>query len=107
MADEFRGSVRTQSNVLLGTPAYMSPEQCRGSKNVSDKTDVYALGVILFEMLTGRLPDWRCRRELTWRFCARGAPTPLSTPPVSRLGSPVSAATRPMLSRCSLALTVE
>jgi serine/threonine-protein kinase len=49
MADEYRGSVRTQVNVIMGTPAYMAPEQCRGSKGVADKTDVYALGVMLFE----------------------------------------------------------
>ena len=56
MADEFRGSVRTQVNVIMGTPAYMAPEQCRGSKGVGDRTDVYALGCILFEMLSGRTP---------------------------------------------------
>lgn len=56
MADEYRGSVRTQVNVIMGTPTYMAPEQCRGSKGVADKTDVYALGVMLFEMLAGRPP---------------------------------------------------
>ncbi|MFO0576287.1 MAG: serine/threonine-protein kinase [Polyangia bacterium] len=56
MADEYRGSVRTQVNVIMGTPAYMAPEQCRGSKGVADKTDVYALGVMLFEMMAGRPP---------------------------------------------------
>jgi len=42
--------------MLLGTPIYMSPEQCRGAKNVGDRSDVYALGVMLFEMLAGRPP---------------------------------------------------
>ena len=54
MADEYRGSVRTQVNVIMGTPAYMAPEQCRGSKGVADKTDVYALGVMLFEQRSDR-----------------------------------------------------
>ena len=56
MADEYRGTVRTQLNVIMGTPAYMAPEQCRGSRGVAGKTDVYALGCILFEMLSGRTP---------------------------------------------------
>ncbi len=41
---------------VMGTPRYMSPEQCKGSSNVDGKTDVYALGVLMFIMLTGKLP---------------------------------------------------
>lgn len=51
-----QGSVQTRATELLGTPIYMSPEQCRGAKGVDEKTDVYALGVMMFEMLTGRPP---------------------------------------------------
>lgn len=50
------GQVKTRTNMIMGTPRYMAPEQCRAAREADDKADVYALGIMLYEMLAGRVP---------------------------------------------------
>jgi serine/threonine-protein kinase len=48
------GVAMTRTSALMGTPLYMSPEQMRSSKDVDSRTDIWALGAILFELMAGR-----------------------------------------------------
>ncbi len=57
LADEGEATIRlTRPGAVMGTPYYMSPEQARGEANVDASVDLYAVGVMLYEALTGRLP---------------------------------------------------
>ena len=54
--DPMEQSSQTRTGMMVGTPLYMAPEQCRGGSNIDDKADVYSLGVMLYRMLCGRPP---------------------------------------------------
>lgn len=47
---------QTKTGTVMGTPAYMSPEQCRDAKLATDRSDVYSLGILLYQTLAGRPP---------------------------------------------------
>lgn len=77
----FDGTQLTRDDQAIGTPAYMSSEQVDGSGDVDTRTDVYALGVMLFEVLLGALPYER-EAYRGWAAVAaqlhRDPPTPLA-----------------------------
>jgi serine/threonine-protein kinase len=56
LADEQTAGFKTQTGALMGTPAYMSPEQCMGRADLDHRTDIYAVGCILFHLFCGRPP---------------------------------------------------
>ena len=70
--------VRTSTGIAVGTPTYMSPEQAAGEKSVDYRTDLYALGVIAYEILTGAPPFTASSRQAMMTAHLAARPRPLS-----------------------------
>jgi len=76
-AEDERSSAR---NTVMGTPQFMAPEQILTPDNVDQRADIYALGVILYEMLTARRPFQNDDPEALLHSIVKDAPPPLERP---------------------------
>ncbi|GAB4523105.1 MAG: hypothetical protein Tsb0020_41560 [Haliangiales bacterium] len=84
----------TASGALLGSPPYMSPEQCLGAADVDHRTDLYSLGIILFRMLCGRRPF--VKKTAGEYIVAHTSEPP---PPIQQLNPQVSPAVAAIVTR--------
>ncbi len=73
------GQRMTQTGLSLGTPQYMSPEQAMGEKHIDARTDVYALGAVIYEMLAGDAPFTGSSVQAIVAKVLTERPTPLHT----------------------------
>ena len=83
IAKDLDATALTATGRTLGTAAYMSPEQIRGTPAVSHKTDLYALGVVLYQMLTGK-PPFEGSTPVVLMHCHLNEPPPRPSAKVAR-----------------------
>ncbi len=82
IAKFIRGERLTSTDAILGTPYYMSPEQSTGRGKIDARTDVYALGVLLYELTTGKLPfDGETYMSIVFKHVNEPAPPPRTINP--------------------------
>jgi serine/threonine-protein kinase len=77
----------TRPGVVVGSPVYMSPEQARGQRDVDGRTDIYSVGVMLFECVTARLPfEADTFNDLLFKIVLEDAPDPRTYRPELEAG---------------------
>jgi serine/threonine-protein kinase len=95
---QFGGSVagaKTHASALMGSPLYMSPEQMRSARDVNSQTDIWAIGIVLFELFTGKTPFMG--ESLPEVFHRVGSEPP---PPLRELRPEVSVGLERVILRC-------
>jgi len=93
--DEGDDSVLTREGMTLGTPSYMSPEQFHDTRSVDKRADIYSLGVMLYEMTTGKKPFPGNISAETLRLIQQG-----KYPPPRKVNPKVSRFVARMIRRC-------
>ncbi|MDX1524063.1 MAG: serine/threonine-protein kinase, partial [Anaerolineae bacterium] len=76
--------VLTRTGFIVGTPAYIAPEQAGGQRPVDGRADIYALGVVLYQMVTGQIPFQGTTPEVLHAHVYTPPPSPLQWVKISR-----------------------
>lgn len=87
--DSIEKKHRTAIGRQIGTPGHMAPEQLMGASGVDHRADIYGLGILLFEMVTGRLPYEGSVAEQLLALARKDPPAPSSLAPPGRVPFPL------------------